>query len=192
MRNGVLKATSDSPIWIFRNRIINIIRGSDPKGSLFFVWVFNLFVIFTFFKMTVGRILAIDYGRKRTGLAVTDPGRIIANGLETVSTHLVMEYLDKFFSKEKVDIVVVGYPKQMNNQPSEAVEYINPFVKKLRNKFSDLQIDLFDERFTSKMAFQTMIDAGLGKKDRQNKGLIDKISATILLQSYLDSIKQNK
>ena len=137
----------------------------------------------------MGRILAIDYGRKRTGIAVSDPARIIANGLETVPSHTIWEYLNKYLTKEKVDIIVVGYPKQMNNEPSEAVNYINPFVKKLCEKYPELKIELFDERFTSKMAFQTMIDAGLGKKDRQNKGLVDKISATIILQSYMDSIK---
>ena len=134
--------------------------------------------------------MAIDYGRKRTGLAVTDPGRIIATGLETVATHDIWNFISNYFNKENVDEIVVGYPKQMNNQPSEAVRYINPFVKKLKNMYPDLKISLYDERFTSKMAFQTMIDAGLGKKDRQNKSLIDKISATIILQSYLESINK--
>lgn len=136
----------------------------------------------------MSRILAIDYGRKRTGLAVSDPMKIIANGLDTVPTHKIWEYLKSYFEKEKVELVVVGYPKQMNNQPSEAVRYINPFVKKLEEKYPNLKIKLFDERFTSKMAFQTMIDAGLSKKDRQNKALVDKISATIILQSYMESI----
>ena len=137
----------------------------------------------------MGRILAIDYGRKRTGLAVTDPAKIIANGLETIPSHAIWEYLNKYFAKEKVDEIVIGYPKQMNNEPSEAVQYIEPFVKKLRGKYPEIKIEMFDERFTSKLAFQTMIDAGLGKKDRQNKGLIDKISATIILQSYMESKK---
>ncbi len=137
----------------------------------------------------MGRILSIDFGRKRCGIAVTDPIRIIANGLETIATHNIWIFLDNYLEKEKVDIIVVGYPKQMNNKASEAVEYINPFLKKLKNKFPEITIELMDERFTSKMAFQTMIDAGLGKKDRQNKALVDKISATIILQSYLESIK---
>jgi len=137
----------------------------------------------------MGRILAIDYGNKRTGLAVSDPGKIIANGLDTIQTHVVWDFLETYFIKENVDIVVVGYPKQMNNQPSEAVQYINPFVKKFKEKYPDIEVVLYDERFTSKMAFQTLIDAGLRKKDRQNKSLIDKISATIILQSYMESIK---
>lgn len=137
----------------------------------------------------MGRILAIDYGRKRTGLAVTDPSQIIANGLDTVSSHTIWDYLRNYFEKENVDMVVIGYPRQMNNKVSEAVEYIDPFIKKFKTQFPGKEIVEYDERFTSKMAFQTMIEAGLGKKDRQNKSLIDKISATIILQSYLESIK---
>jgi len=133
----------------------------------------------------VGRILAIDYGRKRVGVAVTDPMKMIANGLTTVHPKDLFEFLQDYFNKETVDILVVGYPKQMNNQPSEALHYINPFLKKFRKQFPDISVELEDERFTSKMAQQTMIDGGMKKSDRQNKGNIDRISATIILQSYL-------
>lgn len=134
----------------------------------------------------MGRILAIDYGRKRVGIAVTDPLQIISSSLTTVPAHEIWTFLDNYLSKEKVDLIVVGYPKTMSNEPSEAIIFINPFVKKLVNKYPGIVVDLFDERFTSKMAFQTMIDAGLGKKARSNKALIDTISATIILQSYLE------
>ena len=133
----------------------------------------------------MGRILAIDYGRKRVGVAVTDPMKMIANGLTTVHPKDLFEFLQDYFNKETVDILVVGYPKQMNNQPSEALHYINPFLKKFRKQFPDISVELEDERFTSKMAQQTMIDGGMKKSDRQNKGNIDRISATIILQSYL-------
>ncbi len=135
----------------------------------------------------MGRILAIDYGRKRIGIAVTDPMQMIAGGLETISSHKVFEFLTDYFSKEEVDVVVVGYPKQLNNQPSESVVYVNAFLKGFQKKFPDRKLELVDERFTSKMAFQTMIDGGLKKKQRQDKALVDKISATIILQSYLEA-----
>lgn len=136
----------------------------------------------------MGRILAIDYGQKRTGIAVTDELQMIANGLTTVSSHTVFEFLKDYLSKENVECFVVGYPKQMNNMPSESVKYTEPFVKKLSLMFPGIEIKRLDERFTSKMAFQTMVDAGLKKKDRQNKGLVDTISAAIILQSYLCQI----
>jgi putative holliday junction resolvase len=134
----------------------------------------------------LARILAFDIGRKRTGIAVTDPLRIIANGICTISTSDIIVFLTDYLSKENVDLVVVGYPKQMNNQPSEAVNYIQPAINRIKKSFPLLPIELVDERFTSKMAFQTMIDGGVKKKDRQNKALIDTISATIILQSYLE------
>ncbi len=134
----------------------------------------------------MGRILAIDYGRKRVGLAVTDPLQMIANSLTTVHSKDIWDFLENYFKNEDVECVVVGYPKQMNNQASEAVRFINPFVKKLTKTYPDMEVKLVDERFTSKMAFQTMIDAGLKKKARQNKELVDTISATIILQSYLE------
>jgi len=140
----------------------------------------------------VGRILAVDYGKKRTGIAVTDPLRLIANGLTTVPTKEILLFLTNYFNKEKVDIVIVGYPKQMNNTPSEIVPEIEKFVTKLKEKFPALSIEYYDERFTSKMAFQTMIDGGLKQKARQDKALIDTISATILLQSWMEFNSQKK
>jgi len=134
----------------------------------------------------LGRILAIDYGRKRVGIAVTDPLQMIANGLTTVNTKDIWEFLADYFKKETVDCIAIGYPKQMNNQASDSVRYINPFLGRFRKLYPEMDIRLVDERFTSKIAFQTMIDAGLKKKARQNKELVDTISATIILQSYLE------
>lgn len=136
----------------------------------------------------MGRILAIDYGRKRTGIAVTDILKIIANGLDTVPTHNLEEFLTGYFAREDVEKVVIGYPKQMNNKPSEAVVFVEAFLKRFRKIFPNMEYVLFDERFTSKMAFQAMIDGGVKKNDRKNKALVDKISATIILQYYLESI----
>lgn len=135
----------------------------------------------------MGRILAIDYGRKRVGIAVTDPLQIIANALTTVPTNELILFLHDYFGKEKVDKVVIGYPMRLNNTPSEAVRYINEFLKKFEITFPNISIVQFDERFTSKLAFQAMIDGGLKKKKRQDKSVIDKVSATIILQSYLES-----
>ena len=134
----------------------------------------------------MGRILAIDYGRKRVGIAVTDPLRIIANGLVTVHSKDIFSFLEEYISTEEVDVIVVGYPTTLKNEGSEALRFINPFIKKLHNKFPKLIIDIYDERFTSKMAKNAMIEGGLKKKDRQNKALVDKISATIILQSYME------
>ncbi len=134
----------------------------------------------------MGRILAIDYGRKRVGIAVTDPLKMIANKLTTVSAHEVFDFLSNYFSKENIELVVVGYPKTVRDEPSESIRYINPFLKQFQKKFPEIKLELVDERFTSKIAFQTMIDAGLKKKDRQNKELIDAVSATIILQFYLE------
>jgi len=140
----------------------------------------------------MARILAIDYGRKRVGLAVTDPLQIIANGLETVSTTDVLDYLKKYLSKEQVEKIVVGLPKQMNGEDSEMMKYIRPFVAQLQKTFPDMEIVYVDERFTSVLAQRAMLDGGLKKKDRQNKALVDKISATIILQSYLESCQLSK
>ncbi len=139
----------------------------------------------------MARILAIDFGKKRVGLAVSDPQQIIANRLTTVPTHTIWDFLAEYFKKEIVETVVVGYPKQMNNEASEAVRYINPFLKKFQIQYPDKNLEIMDERFTSKMAFQTMIDGGLKKQKRQDKALIDGISATIILQSFLEQ-KRNK
>ena len=131
------------------------------------------------------RILAIDYGIKRTGIAVTDDFQIIASGLTTIPSEIVIVFLKEYFSKENVAKVLIGEPKQMNGQPSESTEIIEKFVSKFKLEFPEMQLERSDERFTSKMAFQTMIDSGLKKKQRQNKGLVDEIAATIMLQDYL-------
>ncbi len=135
----------------------------------------------------MGRIIGIDYGQKRTGLAVTDPLQIIANSLTTIPSSGVVEFLISYTSREQVDSFVIGYPRQMNNTPSQSVIFIDPFLKKLKSTFPDKPIYLMDERFTSKMAVQTMIAGGVKKKDRQNKALIDSISATIILQSFMET-----
>jgi putative Holliday junction resolvase len=134
-----------------------------------------------------GRIVAIDYGKKRVGIAVTDELQFIANGLMTVDTKELLLFLKKYILEENVVLFVIGKPTQMNYQDSEASKYIEPFITNLQKEFPAIPIERMDERFTSKMAFQTMIDAGLSKKARQNKALIDSISATIILQSYLES-----
>ncbi len=131
------------------------------------------------------RILAIDYGQKRTGIAVTDELQIIASGLTTIPSATTINFLKDYFSKEKVSKVLIGEPKQMNGEPSQSTEIIEAFVRKFKSFFPEMPVVRVDERFTSKMAFQTMIDSGLNKKQRQNKDLLDEISATIMLQDYL-------
>lgn len=131
------------------------------------------------------RLLAIDYGIKRTGIAVTDELQIIASGLTTVDSRELLSFLKNYFAKEQVAKVLVGEPKQMNGQPSESAPLVDAFVVLFEKEFPLIPVERVDERFTSKMAFQTMIDSGLKKKQRQNKGLIDEIAATILLQDYL-------
>lgn len=134
----------------------------------------------------MGRLLAIDYGKIRTGIAITDELQMIASGLTTVNTKELFSFLSSYISNENVDEIIVGEPKQMDNTPSESEKLIIPFIKKLNSTFPNVPIKRVDERFTSKMAFQSMIDSGLGKKRRKNKALIDEISATIILQTYLD------
>ena len=137
----------------------------------------------------MARILAIDYGKKRTGLAVTDVLQIIANGLTTVPTHTLMDFILDYVKREPVERIVVGLPKQMNNQLSENMVRIEPFVNRLRKVLPSIPVEYVDERFTSVLAHQAMLDGGLKKKDRQRKELVDEISATIILQSYMDSRK---
>ncbi len=137
---------------------------------------------------SLGRVIAIDYGKKRAGIAVSDPLRLISNNMATIPSGEIFDFLSGYFSREEVDVIVVGYPKKLNNEPSESVIYINPFVKKLGRMFPDKEIVLMDERFTSKIAFQSMIEGNLKKKKRRNKELIDKLSANLILQSYLDYI----
>jgi putative holliday junction resolvase len=134
----------------------------------------------------MARILSIDYGIKRTGIAVTDDFQIIASGLTTIPSAEILSFLKTYFSKENVETVIVGEPKQMNGLPSESTEIIENFIVQFQTEFPTIKLERVDERFTSKMAFQTMIDSGLKKKQRQNKGLIDEIAATILLQDYLN------
>ncbi|MDR2911078.1 MAG: Holliday junction resolvase RuvX [Bacteroidales bacterium] len=134
----------------------------------------------------MSRTLAIDYGKKRVGIAVTDPEQLIATRLTTVATHTIWDFLSDYFIKEKVEKVIVGYPVTLNNQPSEAVNYITPFLKKFQYKFPEIKLELVDERFTSKLAFRAMIDGGLKKEKRKDKALVDGISATIILQDYLE------
>jgi len=133
----------------------------------------------------MARILALDYGGKRTGIAVTDEFQIIASGLATVATKELLPYLENYFMTENVELVLVGEPKQMDNTPSQSEAAILEFLKKFKEKFPLMEMKRIDERFTSKMAVRTMIDSGLKKKKRQNKALLDEISATIILQTYL-------
>ncbi len=135
----------------------------------------------------MSRILAIDFGRKRSGIAVTDPLQIIANGLITVPTHELLNFLMTYVQKEDVERIVIGLPKQLNNNESESMRFIEPFVRTLKKKLPDIPLEYVDERFTSVMAHRVMLEIGLKKKDRQNKAIVDEISATIILQSYLES-----
>jgi putative Holliday junction resolvase len=137
----------------------------------------------------LGRIIAIDYGLKRTGIAVTDPLKIIANRLTTIESAGLLEFLDAYFIKETVEKLVVGLPKQLNNQSSESMVYVKEFVKKFLLRFPEIPVEYVDERYTSKIAVQTMVSGGVKKKDRQNKALIDGVSAVIILQSYLEAVK---
>ena len=140
----------------------------------------------------MGRIIAIDYGTKRTGLAVTDPLRIIAGALATVETKQLEKYLADYFSKNDVDIIVLGKPSQMNGQPSETMRFIEPLAGRLRHAYPNKQVVLYDERFTSVMAHRTILDSGIGKMARRDKALVDRISATIILQSYMESLQMQQ
>ena len=140
----------------------------------------------------MGRILAVDYGRKRTGLAVTDPLRIIAGALATVETKELEKYLADYFSKNDVDIIVLGKPSQMNGQPSETMRYIEPLAGRLRHAYPDKKVVMYDERYTSVMAHRTMLESGIGKMARQDKALVDRIAATIILQSFMESMEMTQ
>ncbi len=135
----------------------------------------------------MARILALDYGLKRTGIAVTDELQLIASGLTTVDTSTVFKFLRDYLSKESVELFVIGEPKQMDNTASQSEQYIKPFITQLSKQFPNVPIKRVDERFTSKMAVRTMIDSGIKKSKRKNKALVDEISATLILQSYLYS-----
>ena len=140
----------------------------------------------------MGRILAIDYGTKRTGLAVTDPLRIIAGALATVETKQLERYLADYFAKNDVDIIVLGKPTQMSGAPSETMRFIEPLAGRLRHAYPDKQVVLYDERFTSVLAHRTMLESGIGREARRDKALVDRISATIILQSYMDSVHMQR
>ncbi|MCD8211294.1 MAG: Holliday junction resolvase RuvX [Prevotella sp.] len=140
----------------------------------------------------MARILSIDYGKKRTGIAVTDPMQIVAGGLVTVCTSELLDYIDNYIKKEQVEKIVVGEPKQTNGIPSENMERVVGFIKQLKALHPEIPIELYDERFTSSIAHKAMIEGGLHKKARQNKALVDKISATIILEDYLESIRNKE
>ena len=136
----------------------------------------------------MGRIMAIDYGRKRTGVAVTDPLKIVAGNLATVPTHTLMSFIKDYIAREPVERIVVGQPTQLNGEPSESMRYITPFVKQLGKELPDMPVVMYDERFTSTIAHQAMIDGGMKKSDRRDKARVDAIAATIILNDYLQSI----
>ena len=136
------------------------------------------------------RILSVDYGRKRTGIAVTDPSQIIAGGLATVSTSTLFEYLSEYVANEQVERIIIGEPRQANGEPSENYQRVIQFVNRWRKAMPQIPIELYDERFTSVLAHQAMLQGGLRKKARQDKALVDEISATILLQDYMRSMKR--
>ncbi len=137
----------------------------------------------------MGRIIAIDYGRKRCGIAATDSLKIVANGLTTVQTHTLLDFIKKYISTEDVEKILVGLPKQMNNQPSENMKYIQPFVNRLKKELPDITVEMHDERFTSVLAHRAMIDGGMKKMARRDKAIVDEISAAIILNDYLESLK---
>ena len=139
----------------------------------------------------MARILSIDYGSRRTGLAVTDPQQMIAGGLATVSTSMLMTYLEQYIKDEPVELIIVGEPRQTNGQPSENMRRVTDFVNRWRKSHPGIPVEMVDERFTSVLAHRAMLDGGLHKKARQDKALVDQISATILLQSYIESRRQH-
>ena len=136
----------------------------------------------------MGRIMGIDYGRKRTGVAVTDPFQIVAGNLATVPTHMLMQFIKDYIAHDPVDRIVIGKPTQLNGEPSESMKYITPFVNRLKKELPDMPVVMYDERFTSTIAHQAMIDGGMKKSDRRDKNRVDAIAATIILNDYLQSI----
>jgi putative Holliday junction resolvase len=136
----------------------------------------------------MGRIMGIDYGRKRTGVAVSDPLQIVAGNLATVPTHTLMQFIKDYIAHDPVDRIVVGKPTQLNWEPSESMKYITPFVNRLKKELPDMPVVMYDERFTSTIAHQAMIDGGMKKSDRRDKSRVDGIAATIILNDYLQSI----
>lgn len=140
----------------------------------------------------MGRILAIDYGTRRTGIAVSDPLRIIAGALTTVETRQLEKFLADYFSKNDVDTIVLGKPVQMNGSPSETMRFIEPLAARLRRSYPDKDVVLYDERFTSVLAHRTMIESGMGRMARRDKAVVDRISAAIILQSYMESLSMRR
>ena len=138
----------------------------------------------------MGRILAIDFGRKRTGIAVTDTLQLIANGLSTVATAQLMDFLKAYVAKESVELIVVGQPKQMDNTPSESMRYLKPFLARLAKEIPEMPVVMYDERFTSVLAHRAMLDGGMKKMARRDKSIVDEISATIILTDYLNSARR--
>ena len=137
----------------------------------------------------MARILAIDYGNKRCGIAVTDTLQIIANGLTTVGSAELLDFIRKYMEREPVECIVIGKPKQVNNKPSENMRYVTAFINSLHKHLPHVKVELYDERFTSVLAHRTILDSGIGKMARRDKALVDRISATIILQSYMDSMQ---
>lgn len=135
----------------------------------------------------MARIIGIDYGRKRIGIAVTDPLQMFASPLTTIAPAEFDDFMKDYLKNERVESFVIGYPRQMNNQPSESVKYIDPFIRKLKKSYPEIPVHCADERFTSRMAFRSMIEGGVKKEERKDKSMVDRISASIILQSYLDT-----
>ncbi len=139
----------------------------------------------------MGRIISIDFGRKRTGIAATDILKIVANGIATVPTAKVIDFLKEYIAKEPVELIVVGMPRQLNGQPSESVQYLKPFLNRLHRELPSIPVEMFDERFTSTLAHRSMLDGGMKKMDRRDKAVVDTIAATIILNDYLQSRQYN-
>ena len=139
----------------------------------------------------MGRIISIDFGRKRTGIAATDIFKIVANGIATVPTAKVIDFLKEYVAREPVELIVVGLPKQLNGKPSESMQYLQPFLKRLQRELPDIPVELYDERFTSALAHRSMLDGGMKKMDRRDKAVVDTIAATIILNDYLQSRQYN-
>lgn len=135
----------------------------------------------------MGRLLSIDFGRKRCGLAVTDPLRIVASGLGTVATNTLIDFVKAYVSRESVDRIIVGLPTTLRGEPSESMRFLTPVINRLKKEIAPIEVEFYDERFTSVLAHRAMIDSGMKKSDRQNKAIVDEISATILLNEYLQS-----
>ena len=142
--------------------------------------------------MSMSRILGIDYGRKRSGVAVTDPLQIVASALGTVPTHTLLQFVSAYVAREQVERIVIGQPTQLNGAPSESMRYITPFVAQLRKALPDMPVEFYDERFTSAIAHQAMIDGGMKKSDRRDKSRVDSMAATIILNDYLSSMQHSQ